>query len=138
MYGEDDQVVAGTVKVADAGFQVAAGMQVKLAGRFEDRPAGRFDDEQFAAQAAHLVLDPPEQFLADPLTLELLTGPDPVQVEGCFGQRTAAVGGKAADLLTGARHQEVVPALLAFRGEFRPEFLDGADVVGIEQGDRAR
>ena len=138
MHRVDDQVIPGTVEVADAGFQVAAGVQVELSGRLEDRASGRLDDQQFPAQFADLVLDPAQEFLADPLALELLPGPDPVQIEGGLGQRAASVGGEAADLLAGARHQEVVPALLPLGGEFGPEFFDGLDVLGVEQVDAAR
>lgn len=138
MQGEDDQVVAGAVEVADAGFQGAASVQVELAGWLEFRFPCGFDDQQLAPQPADLVLDPAQELFADPLTLELLPGPDPVQVEGGRRQRAATVGGEASDLLAGARHQEMVPALRPLGGKLCPEFPDGFDVLGIEQRNAAR
>lgn len=138
MDGEDDQIVARGVEIADAGFQVAACVEIELPRRFELGAARGLNNEEFSAQLAYILLNPPQEFLADSLTLELLPRPNPVQIEGCLGQRTAAVSGEAEDFLAPARHQEMIPTLLPLGREFGPQLFDGCEVISLERGDAAR
>lgn len=120
MYCKDHQIVAGGVEIANASLQFAACTKVELSRRFEFEPARGLDDEQFAAQFTRLVFHSPQQFLADSLTLELLTGPDPVQIEGSLRQWTTAVRGETANFLALTRNQKMVPTLFPLCDKFGP------------------
>lgn len=134
MFGEDEQVVAWAVEIADTALQVITAGQVELPGRLIGRPAFRFNDQQFPALGADLELDPLQERPADPPSLVGIADPDPVQVKGAFGQRPPTVAGKAGNLSIPAGDQKMIPGIeVAPGGEFGPQFFDDFDVVRGEQ-----